>query len=270
MGVLVDLDLEFLKDVPNEGLKKIVDILVYDPEDGKKRRTESLSDTKLFANNYPDNLDKMINEIIHELQLFGGETLTNKVRGHGVKYREILTDICDKLDIKYRKQDSISAIEFELLRRVLYDSIVNYSDQYIDSVLEDLDVDMTEDSSLEDKVDKIKDLVNNRSTRLKVYHKLISPGSAGTDGVAGKLIEDAMKAGAIGAGFIPIVKQGVGQIFKKFAGAILPGVQILMGIWTAHDLLTMWTGPAYRVTTPCAILISVMREEYYQRNNKDM
>ena len=36
MAVLVDLDLEFLKDVPNEGLKKIVNILVYDPEDGKK------------------------------------------------------------------------------------------------------------------------------------------------------------------------------------------------------------------------------------------
>ena len=97
MGVLVDLDLEFLKDVPNEGLKKIVDILVYDPKDGKKRRSESISDTKLFTNNYPNNLDDMINEIIHELQLFGGESITNFFRGHGVKYREILTDIVTSL-----------------------------------------------------------------------------------------------------------------------------------------------------------------------------
>ena len=61
-------------------------------------------------------------------------------------------------------------------------------------------------------------------------------------------------------------QQGVCQIFKKFAEAILPGVQILMEISTAHDLLTMWTGPAFRVTTPCAILISVLREEQYQNS----
>ena len=143
MSVLVDLDLEFLKDVPNEGLKKLVDILVYDPKDGKKRHSESISDSKLYANSYPNNLDKMVNEIIHELQLFGGETLTNKLRGHGVRYREILTDICDKLDVKYRKQDSTPAIEFEFLRRVLFDSIANYSEEYIDGALEDLDVKMS-------------------------------------------------------------------------------------------------------------------------------
>lgn len=264
MAVLVDLDLEFLKDVPNEGLKKIVNILVYDPEDGKKRRSESISDTQLFANNYPNNLGDMVNEIIHEIQLFGGESITNKVRGHGVKYREILTDICDKLDIKYLKQDSTPAIEFEFLRRVLFDSIVNYSEEYIDSVLLDLDVEIPEECTLEEKIDKIKELVNNRSTRLEVYHKLITTGSANADGVAGKLMADAIKAGAIGAGFIPIVKQTAGQMLKKFAGSILPGVQILLGLWTARDLLTMWTGPAFRVTTPCAILISVLREEQYQ------
>ena len=163
------------------------------------------------------------------------------------------------------KQDSTPAIEFEFLRRVLFDSLVNYSEEYIDGVLFDLDVEMPEECTLAEKIDKIKELVNNRSTRLKVYHKLITTGSANADGVAGKLMEEAIKAGAIGAGFIPIVKQGAGQILKKFAGAILPGVQILLGLWTARDLLTMWTGPAFRVTTPCAILISVLREEQFQK-----
>ena len=122
------------------------------------------------------------------------------------------------------------------------------------------------DDKFEEKIDKIKELVNNRSTRLEVYHKLITTGSANADGVAGKLMADAIKAGAIGAGFIPIVKQTAGQMLKKFAGSILPGVQILLGLWTARDLLTMWTGPAFRVTTPCAILISVLREEQFQVN----
>ena len=266
MSVLVDLDLEFLKDVDNDGLVKLVDLLVYDPKDGKKRRSGSLKGTKTFDKNYPKHCVDMVNEIIHELQLFGGETLTNLVRGHGVKYRELLTDICDKLDIKYRKRDSIQAIEFEFLRRVIFDSVENYSEQYIDGVLEDLDVELPEESTIEDKIDKIKELVNNRSTRLTIYHKLITTGSANADGVTGKLMEEAIKAGAIGAGFSPIVKQGAGQILKKFAGAILPGVQILLGIWTARDLLTMWTGPAFRVTTPCAILISVLREEQYQES----
>ena len=265
MGVLVDLDLEFLKEVPNEGLKNIVDILVYD-QDGKKRRSGSLIDTKSFNNYYPEYCVEMVNEIIHELQLFGGETFTNIFRRHGVKYREILTDICDKLGIKYGKKDSIGAIEFEFLRRVIFDSIEKYTEQYLDCVLEDLEVEMPEESTPEEKIDKIKELVNNRSTRLKVYHKLITTGSANADGVAGKLMEEAIKAGAIGAGFIPIVKQGAGQIFKKYAGAILPGVQILLGLWTARDFLTMWTGPAFRVTTPCAILISVLREEQFQAN----
>ena len=50
MKILPDIDLEFLNDVSNEGLKKIVDLLVYDPKDGKKRISESLTNTILYNN----------------------------------------------------------------------------------------------------------------------------------------------------------------------------------------------------------------------------
>lgn len=260
MSIKVDLDLEFLKEVPNEGLKKLADILVYDIKDGEKRKTQKLANKLVFVNHYPDKLNCCVNEIIHELQLFGGDSIVNLFRRHGVSYREILTDVCDKLNIRYKKTDSIPAIELELLRSVAFDSIDNYKEEAINDVLEEFGIKVNSDMGMDEKKDCVKELINNPSTRLKAYHTFISQGSCSADNYNQQFGWDALKSLGVAGGFV------ANQLLKKGVGYIVPGVQILLGLWTISDLTRMVTGPAFRVTAPSVLLIGVLREEYNRQN----
>lgn len=268
MSIKVDLDLEFLNDVPNEGLKKLADILVYDIKDGEKRKTQKLANKLVFVNHYPDKLNYCVSEIIHELQLYGGDSIVNLFRRHGVSYREILTDVCDKQNIRYKKTDTVAAIELELLRSVAFDSIDKYKEEAIDEVLEDFGIKVNSDMRMDEKKDCVKELINNPSTRLKAYHTFISQGSCSADSYTQQLGWDALAGVAFAGGFSPIVKAGASQLLKKAGGYILPGVQIVLGLWTISDLTRMVTGPAFRVTAPSVLLIGVLREEYNQRKLK--
>ena len=134
----MDYNLEFLNDCSNEQLKTLVDILVFD-KDGQKRISESLSNTKDFAECYPNNLKPLIPQMIKEFQLFGGNSIMNLLRGHGVEYREILEDVCDRLKVNYNKKLSIELIEGELLRKIAVTTIEKMSDEDIKKFDENLD-----------------------------------------------------------------------------------------------------------------------------------
>lgn len=260
MKILPDIDLEFLNDVSNEGLKKIVDLLVYDPKDGKKRISESLTNTILYNNCYATGeLHEMVNEIIHEFQRFGADTIVNLFRKYGVKYREILSDICKSKKIYIPKGCSVSYMEFELLRRLIYDSIAKLSNEYIDAVIEDLGLECSLEADIEYKKDLIFEAVNDRKTRLKVYHCILSSGSTEISGKTGEILRDAS--------FKVVAAVGVRQFVGKSALAFVPGAQIALISWGVFDLLTLASGPAYRVTIPCTIIIAILREEMFMKKN---
>ena len=80
---MIDKDLEFLSECSNDKLLVLTDYLVFD-KDGKKRLTESLSNTKEFVRNYPDNLKEILPQVIDEFQHFGGNSFMNLIRKHGV------------------------------------------------------------------------------------------------------------------------------------------------------------------------------------------
>lgn len=261
MKPLPDIDLEFLNDVPNEGLKKIIDLLVYDPEDGKKRLVESLSNTILYNNCYHNNkLHEMVNEIIHEFQRFGADSVVNFFRKHGVTYREILNDICKKKDVSIPTGASVAYMEFELLRKLVIDSVSKSSDNYIDAVVEDLELECNPEVSIETKKELIIEAVNDRHTRLKVYHCILSSGSTEISGATGRILLDLYHMGLAGAG-----KYAAKQFVGKSAAAFVPGAQIALIGWGLFDLLSLATGPAFRVTIPCTILIAILREEMYMK-----
>ena len=98
-----DVDLIFLNDCSNDRLKLLADAIVYD-NDGKKRSTEELSKTFSYGQNYPNNLPALVPNMVDELQRFGGNTIINGLRGHGVYYREILEDVCKTLKVNYNKK----------------------------------------------------------------------------------------------------------------------------------------------------------------------
>lgn len=92
-------DLSFLTDCSNEQLRLLADVLVFDPKDHKKRYTERLSARASYAVYYPHDMKKLLPEIVDEYQRFGGNTIANIIRGHGVPYREILKDVCKTVGI---------------------------------------------------------------------------------------------------------------------------------------------------------------------------
>ena len=70
-----------------------------------------------------------------ELSLFGGNSFANFFRGHGVSYREMLIDVCDKLKVPYNKESKIERIESCLLQKILVDSWENLTEEQKSEVL---------------------------------------------------------------------------------------------------------------------------------------
>lgn len=269
MKPLPDVDLEFLNDVPNKGLMEIVNLLVYDPKDGKKRMSESLSNTILYDNCYPNRLHEMVNEIIHEFQCFGADSVVNLFRKHGVPYREILNDICERKDVKTPKGCSVAYMEFELLRKLIVDSVRNFSDNYIDAVIEDVELKCKPDASIDEKKELILEAVNDRKTRLKVYHCILSPGSTEMSGEISRILGDAWVMGVGGMGLKEGLTLGIKQFTGKSATTFIPGAQLVLIGWGLFDLISLATGPAFRITLPCTILIAILREEMFMKKQQE-
>lgn len=93
-----DRDLQFLASCKSEDLKTLVDMMTSD-KDGNVRLSEQLTNTDAYLRYYPDRLPCMWQEIANELQRFGGNTIVNVFRKGGVRYREILQDVCRKMEV---------------------------------------------------------------------------------------------------------------------------------------------------------------------------
>ena len=122
INYLEDKDLEFLKNCPNEDLKALADLLVFN-EKGKKRWNEKLSQKKTYMENYPNNLRNAVDDIILELQCYGAHTVASAAReifgkNPGVSYKEILMDICKKKKINFNDNSSTERIEYHLIQNI--------------------------------------------------------------------------------------------------------------------------------------------------------
>ena len=118
-----DPDLEFLADVPNDDLDALVQILTIKNADGDKRLTEELTKHDRYKKFSPDH-HAYWDLIAAEIQCKGANTMATLFRGgKGVLYKEVLTDVCDKMKVKYNRSSSVETIELHLLMKVLTDSM---------------------------------------------------------------------------------------------------------------------------------------------------
>ncbi|GKN93346.1 hypothetical protein NUKP88_47530 [Klebsiella variicola] len=118
-----DPDLNLLGKCSNEELQLLVSILTTDPRDGDTRWTESLTSTPEYRLLAPDHR-RYWQLIAAEFQRYGANTLASLVRlGQGVTYREILVDVCDKLNVNYNQKSTTETIELALLMKVLEKSL---------------------------------------------------------------------------------------------------------------------------------------------------
>ncbi|WP_105264926.1 DUF3944 domain-containing protein [Pseudoalteromonas sp. T1lg76] len=231
-----DNDLEFFKLADNEMLGVLVKYLTED-KDGERRVTEQLTNKEAFKQ-CNDDYHQVWQLIATELQCFGGDTLVNVFRGGGVSYKEILTDVCDRLSVKYDSQQPTLEIEDLLLQKFFKDSWESMSDEDRNETLGILDVDssMSQSSAFE-----------------YIYQNLGKQGYL-TYQVA-LLVAAAFAQNMIGRSAALGVTQFVaGRTASVFFGPV--GI-ILAGFAS----LPLISGPAYRVTVPAVVQIAAMRKQ---------
>lgn len=229
---IFDEDLEFLKNLSNDDLKLLVDILTKD-KDGGQRLTGDLA--KCIQNTDYKSSWKCI---ASELQQYGGDSIANKFRsGKGVKYREILSDICGKFNVE--KNDSIDTMESNLLNSFL--------DKYLKGKDAKFVAEITKNMNIEDR--KLADeFIRNRA-----FLKSIVPI------VAQRIITLVA---------IELATYIVTQRSAWTAFMVLIGQRTVLGPlgpigWIIGGLLTIpaLTGPAYRVTIPACLAITALRRK---------
>lgn len=60
-----------------------------------------------------------IDALVYEIQSFGGNSLANLVRGHGVPYVEMVRDVAKKLGIKPSLTDTVATLEEKVLLKII-------------------------------------------------------------------------------------------------------------------------------------------------------
>lgn len=236
---LDDPDLAFLPECSNEDLKTFADLLVYDKDD-KPRISEELSKTRTYKEFYPNAMNKVCKEIIYEFQRFGGDSIANVFRGHGLLYREILKDVCDRNKVNYNKNSSTERIEMCFVQRVLDDALDKMDDAELKEVARDLQIDATK---------------YNNANALKDAIVMVGLSPS----FVGKIIAICTKAIVPRVG-VALGGLAIGQALAK----LVPIINIIS--WGL--LLKEATGPAYRVTMPGVMMIIYMRRKWQEAQNK--
>lgn len=217
------------------GLRGVSYILNKD-KDGDARLTEELTSTDKYKA-YNPNHKAYWDLIAAELQCFGGNTFATLFRGgKGVLYREVLTDVCDKLKVNYNKNSSAEAIEMNLLMKILTDSIGNMSSEEIKDVIGTLDLKITNYS---------------KEALIAALQAAIKMGGFQAYQIA-VIVANAIAKLLLGRGLAFAGNIALTRAISIFAGPI---GWILTGIWTLIDI----GGPAYRITIPSVIHIAYMR-----------
>lgn len=231
----MDKNLFFLHNADSSDLRILVDYLTKD-KDGDTRWTEELTCTKNYKKYYPDQLQLMCEDIAEELQLYGGNTFMNMLRGHGVEYKEILIDVCDKMNVNYKKKSSVEMIEYNLLQKILIDSLDNMSVEDLEKLMREMN---------------IPNQGVGRQAFVAALQIAIKRGGFSVYKMA-VIVANAVSKALLGRGLALASNAALTRYLSIFAGPIGWAVT---AIWTAIDI----AGPAYRVTIPSVIQIAYMR-----------
>ena len=242
---IMDQNLMFLHNAESSDLKVLVDYLTK-KKNGETRLTEGLTVTENYKQYYPDQLQLMCEDIVEELQRYGGNTFMNFLRGHGVEYQEILMDVCDKMKVNYNKKSSVEMIEYNLLQKILVDSLENMSVEELKKLMEEMN---------------IPNQGFGKQAFIAALQIAIKRGGFSAYKMA-VIVANAVSKALLGRGLAMASNAALTRWLSIFAGPIGWSVT---AIWTAIDL----AGPAYRVTIPSVIQIAYMRAKMNMNNENN-
>jgi uncharacterized protein YaaW (UPF0174 family) len=233
-----DKDIEFLGDMNSLDLNDLVYILTHD-KDGNERYTEQLTASNLYKIHKP-NHNKYWQYIAAEVQCFGANSVATLFRGgKGVLYREVLTDVCDKLKVNYNKDSSVQIIENNLLMKILSESLENMSAEELKDFGAALGI---------DNVNKF-----TPETVLAIFQAVFRAGGFKSYQYT-LIIVNAILKSIIGSGLSFASNRVLVQTMSILTGPI---GWTITGLWTALDIAS----PAYRVTIPAVIQIAALRQK---------
>ena len=241
-----------LRSTSNEFLDPLVGYLTAD---GEGRISSELDLTDAYKTYYPDHL-KYVDEISAELQLFGGNTFANKIRGvgvcasvltpvpvlkipgYGVRYAEICRDVAKGLKVNFNETASVENIESQILMKVLEDA--------------------WDKMNAEEKRAFLKELgINNKILPTALPLLAVQAAMRASGFLAYRItviVANAVAKIILGRGLTFAANRALTKGLSVLAGPI--GLAIA-ALWTAYDL----AGPAYRVTIPSVIQVALIRRD---------
>lgn len=237
MAYRPDPDLAFLGSCSSEELNDLAYILTHG-KDGEKLLTENLTFSDRYKRYYPDH--KMYwQEIAEELQLFGGNTFMNLLKGNrGVLYKEVLCDVCDKMKVNYNKNSSTEHIEENLLMKILKDALDKMSPTELKELATELG---------------IKNISGiTAQTMTATFIAVFKLGGFKSYQLTLIIVNAVMKA-LIGRGLTLAGNAALTRVASVLAGPI---GWAITAVWTLVDI----AGPAYRVTIPAVIQVAFLRK----------
>lgn len=238
-----DDDLAFLQYCTEDDLKVLARYSTHDKDELQRTTSELLEDMEFKSHaGKPDQYQRCWQLIAGEIQHFGGDTFVNVFRGGGVLYKEILSDVCDKLTVKIDKKSSAYEIENKLLEKIIYDSWEKMNSEQQEELLKGVGLD---------------GMLQGAAGLLALQAALRLGGAASyqvSTLLAGSVAN--MLAGrtlAIAAG------GGLGRGLAVLGGPIGLAVATILTVPAI-------SGAAYRVTIPSVIQLAYMRRAYEKRN----
>ena len=246
MAYRYDTDLEFLSKCKSEDLNELVYCLTHD-KDGGPRLTEELTTNAQYKRHHPDH-HQYWELIAAEVQCFGANSFATIFRGgKGVPYKEVLTDVCDKMKVNYNKESSVETIEQYLLMKILKDSLEKMSAAEIRELAESLGVKNTNSITAEALIGSFQAIF--RMGGFKSYQLTL-------------VVVNAVMKALVGRGLALAGNAALTRVAAVMTGPI---GWVITGLWTAIDL----AGAAYRVTIPAVIQIAFLRQKLQYGNLAD-
>lgn len=220
-------------------LDTLVEILIG--KEGSGNFTEELTMNPLYKKFHPDHI-KYIEEIMGEIQCFGGNTFATMLRGgKGVLYREILCDVCDNLRVNYNKNSSVERIEGELFAKILEKAIEKMDSKELEQIVKEINKNTNISSALG----------FSKQAALVAMQGAIKAGGFASYQLA-LIVANAVAKQVIGRGLTFAANAGLTRALSALAGPI---GWAITGLWTGVDL----AGPAYRITIPAVIEVAYLR-----------
>lgn len=242
-----DEDLFVLALSSHEDLKRLARVLTHDESDGEKRHSQALlSDSSYQAAVQKGDLRPAWKAIAAELQAYGGDSIANTWRSltqdhTGVSYREIVTDICGHLKLKFKPADDIKNLEDQLLVGLILSQKDKFKTEDLIRIMEDVAKGVGLSKSLQ-KDWKFDELIQCIATDAKASYlaALVAPAIASTAlPFLARLSMPAVLA----------------VVAPRLGGALVPGLNVV----AATSALTLLTSPAFRVTLPAVLEVIRIR-----------